>query len=129
MRRNKSSIHGRMATGLIIAVLLGGCTVGQDFIRPAAPEVSSYTPEPLEGQTVSAPAPFGKSQRFVEGGPVNPQWWRELGAPRLDTLIDEALQNSPTLAASRATLRQAREIYTARSGSTLYPRVDANINA
>lgn len=128
MRTNKSSKHGCMATGLILAVLLGGCTVGPDFIRPASPDVTSYTPDPLPGQTVSAPVPLGRSQRFVQGGRVNPQWWRELGSPRLDALIDEALLSSPTLAESRATLRRAQEIYAAQSGSTLYPLVDANIN-
>ena len=117
-----------MATGLILAVLLGGCTVGPDFNRPAAPDATSYTPDPLPGQTVSAPVPFGRSQRLVQDVRVNPQWWRELGSPRLNALIDEALQASPTLAASRATLRRARETYAAQSGSTLYPRVDANIN-
>lgn len=125
----KSSIPGWMATGLILAllVLLGGCMAGPNFNRPAAPEVTSYTPDPLPAPPVSAPAPLGESQRFVEGGLVDPQWWRELGSPGLDALITEALLTSPTLAESRATLRRAQEIYAAQSGSTLYPRVDANI--
>lgn len=103
---------------LILAGLLTGCTVGPDFKRPAAPEVAGYTATPLvEG-----------SQRLAAGGLVNPQWWHEFGSIGLDALIEEAQQTSPTLAAAEATLRQAREVYGARSGATLYPQVDANLS-
>lgn len=107
--------------------LVGGCAVGPDFQRPTGPGVSAYTPTPLPPHTVEAPAATGESQRFVAGGAVERQWWRALGSPRLDALVDRALQANPTLAAARATLRQAEEVYAARSGSTLYPQVDANL--
>ena len=103
------------------AWLLVGCAVGPDFKRPAMPDVKDYTATPLPEQTASAPTAFGESQRFVEGGWVNPQWWDELGSLKLDGLIDKALQANPTLAGAQATLRQAHEVYAAQAGSTLYP--------
>jgi NodT family efflux transporter outer membrane factor (OMF) lipoprotein len=107
--------------------LLTGCAVGPDIQRPAGPEVSAYTAAPLPAHTAAAPTAAGDSQHFVAGGTVDRQWWREFGSAKLDALIDKALQASPTLAAARATLRQAEEVYAARSGSTLYPQVDANL--
>lgn len=106
----------RILPALILACLLTGCAAGPDFKRPAAPDVAVYTATPVV-----------ESQNLVAGGRVNPQWWQELGSARLNSLIDEALEASPTLAAAEATLRQAQEVYGARSGSTLYPQVDANI--
>jgi outer membrane protein TolC len=89
--------------------------------------VTGSTTTPLSGRTVATPTALGESQRFVEGGRVNSQWWQEFGSAELNALIEEALQASPTLAAAQATLRQAQELYAARFGSTLYPQADANI--
>ncbi len=115
-------------TMLMIAGFLVGCTVGPDFTRPVVPEAASYTAAPLPGHTASASITLGGAQHFQSGWSVDTQWWRELGSPRLNTLISEALQANPTLAAAQATLRQAQEIYAARAGSTLYPQIDAGIN-
>jgi NodT family efflux transporter outer membrane factor (OMF) lipoprotein len=79
--------------------------------------------------TVSAPTALGSSQKFVKGARVSAQWWRELDSSKLDLLIDEALNDSPTLAAAQATLRQAQELYAARSGSTLYPQIEGSLGA
>lgn len=114
---------------VLLAGLLAGCAAGPDFKRPETPEVGVYTPTPLPAQTVSTPTTLGESQRFVEGGGVDPRWWRGFGSAALDALVEEALRASPTLAASQATLRQAQEVYAARSGATLYPQVDANLGA
>lgn len=113
----------------VVVWLLVGCAVGPDFKRPAMPDLKDYTATPLPEQTASAPTTYGESQRFVEGGWVNPQWWDELGSLKLNVLIDEALQANHTLAGAQATLRQAHEVYAAQAGSTLYPQVDANLGS
>ena len=77
---------------------LTGCAVGPDFQRPVAPDVTRYTATAMAAHTASAPAPFGQAQRLVPGLAIDAQWWRALGSPALDGLIDEALQASPTLA-------------------------------
>ena len=113
----------------ILVGFLTGCAAGPDFERPAAPDASGYTAAPLSGQTVSAPGLLGNAQHFSLGTSVSAQWWRSLGSSKLDTLVEQAFQASPTLAKARATLRQAREIYSARSGATLYPQVDGGLGA
>ena len=117
----------RIISSAIVIGLLAGCAVGPDFKRPPAPAVAAYTATPLPALTASASVALGESQRLVEGAPVAPQWWQELGSARLDALITEALQASPTLVAAEATLRQAQERYAAQAGSTLYPQAEANL--
>lgn len=121
------TITGHIFFVFIFTVLLAGCAVGPDFKSQPIPDVATYTAAPLSAHTAAAPTAFGESQRFIEGGRINPQWWQELGSAKLDGFINEALQTSPTLAGAQAALRQARELYAAQAGSTLYPQVDANL--
>ena len=119
----------RPITALILAGLLAGCAVGPDFKRPAAPDVPGYTVTPVPAQTASATTTLGDAQHFSAGASVSARWWQSLGSSKLDALIEQALQTSPTLASAKATLRQAQEIHAAQAGSTLYPQVDAGIGA
>jgi NodT family efflux transporter outer membrane factor (OMF) lipoprotein len=114
---------------MALAVGLAGCAAGPDFKRPADPEVADYTATPVAAQTESAPTRLGEAQHLVPGMPIDAQWWRNLKSPGLDALIDAALTGSPTLASARATLRQAQELHSAQTGSTLYPQVDAGLGA
>jgi len=114
--------------GALVATLLSSCTVGPDFRRPAEPETDAYTSTPIPEHTASAPGALGESQRFIVGSAIEPQWWLNLGSPKLDVLIEQSLRTSPTLAAAEATLRQARETYAAQSGSIRYPQLDANLS-
>ena len=109
--RNSGSKAGRapirtIAT-LTLAASIAGCAAGPDFEPPAPPTTTQYTTTPVPNQTESAAVRFGEAQRIVSGGPVEAEWWRSLGSPRLDALIETALAANPTLAAARATLRQA----------------------
>lgn len=126
-RHTANSARGSLRTVAvsILVALLAGCAAGPDFKQPAAPAVTSYTATPVPAQTTSAPIALGNVQRIDVGASVSSQWWHSLGSPRLDALVEQALEASPTLASARATLRQAQEIHAARAGSTLYPRVDA----
>lgn len=121
--------HLRTYAPLVLIVGLAGCAAGPDFKRPAAPDVADYTTTPLPVQTESASARLGEPQRVVTGLAVDAQWWRSLKSPELDALIETALAASPSLAAARATLRQAEELHAAQAGSTFYPQVDAGLGA
>jgi len=112
-------------TALAAVISLTGCSTSPDFKRPAAPDVKEYLSAPPSMRTADAP----ELPRVIEGGWINPQWWRELASPKLGNLIDDALQRSPTLAESLATLRQAQELYAAQTGLTRYPQVAANAGA
>jgi NodT family efflux transporter outer membrane factor (OMF) lipoprotein len=116
----------RALAAILLAGLLAGCAAGPDFKRPAAPDISGYIAEPLPEQTAKAPTNFGNEQHFVVGASVSSQWWRDLGSPKLDALIEQAFQASPTLTSAQATLRQAQEIYAAQKGAMMYPQVDAS---
>jgi len=113
----------------VVAGLLAGCAVGPNFDRPAGPNVAVYTASPVSANTTAAPVALGESQRFVSGVLVKPQWWHDLGSSKLDALIDEAMQASPTLVSAQATLRQAQEVYVARAGSSFYPQIDASLGS
>ena len=108
---------------------LAACTVGPDFHRPDAPSAPRYTETPLPQETAAAPGTGGAAQRFVAGGDLPAQWWGLFKSEPLDRLIRDALVDSPTLAATRATLQQAQENLTAQSGGLLYPGVDASASA
>jgi NodT family efflux transporter outer membrane factor (OMF) lipoprotein len=112
--------------GAALGTLLPGCTVGPNFHRPDAPDTPRYTETPVPPQTESA---GGTIQRFVDGADLPAQWWSLYRSEPLDRLVREAIAGSPTLASARATLTQAQENLTARTGALLYPAVNANASA
>jgi NodT family efflux transporter outer membrane factor (OMF) lipoprotein len=113
----------------LAALALAGCAAGPDFRAPDAPAVAGYLATPLPARTAVADSALGGAQRFVPQAPVVAQWWRELGSAKLDALVAEALQASPTLEAAQATLRQARETFEARAGATRYPQASGGLGA
>ncbi len=127
---SKEHVMNKVICYLLIGVytfLLTGCTVGPNFQRPAPPDVSDYTAMPLTTNLASAPTTLGKSQSIFKGKRLTRYWWRALGNKELNKLINEALEHNPTLIAAEATLRQARELYAAQAGSTLYPQLNGNL--
>lgn len=125
--RASATLSWRLLASATCASVLAGCAVGPDFKRPAAPAVSAYTTAPLPAQTASSDTELGGAQRFITGASVETSWWRKLGSPKLDALIEQAFLASPTLSSAQATLRQAQETYAAQAGSTRYPQVDAGL--
>ena len=87
---------------LAIAVALTGCAVGPDFERPRAPDVPGYTPEPLPAQTTATDVKGGEAQRFVQGLDIPGQWWTLFRSEALNRLVEQALENNPTLSAAEA---------------------------
>ena len=128
-RLDSGRLMPRWLVTSILTGLLAGCAAGPDFKPPTAPDVPGYTVAPLAGQTASAPTTSGNAQHFISGAGVSAQWWHSLHSPRLDALVEQAFQASPTLAKANATLRQAQEIHSAKAGSTLYPQADAGLGA
>lgn len=114
---------------VFIWLTAAGCAVGPDFRTPPSPDVKTYTEKPIPGETVSAPDVAGKVQRFMGGDDIPAEWWTLFHSEPLDMLIGRALSESPTLAAAQAALRQAQENLNARTGTVLYPSVDANFSA
>jgi NodT family efflux transporter outer membrane factor (OMF) lipoprotein len=87
----------------------------------------AITPPPAR---VAADLPAQWQAPLPHGGTVAQlsQWWQGLGDPLLVELIDAAQQASPTLAAARARVEQARAARRA-AGAALAPTLDASANA
>src|SRR5215469_15096942 len=112
---------------LAIAVALTGCAVGPDFERPRAPDVPGYTPEALPGQTTATNVKGGEAQRFVQGLDIPGRWWTLFRSEALNSLVEQALENNPTLPAAEAALRQAWENVYAEQGA-FFPTVLASFS-
>jgi NodT family efflux transporter outer membrane factor (OMF) lipoprotein len=110
------------AIGLGAATMLAGCTVGPNFQRPAAPSQTSYV-SPSDPLADAAAGPAA-----LPGAGPELHWWTAFGSPELDRLVDQAIANNASLAASDATLDAAREEVAAARGKQL-PQVDANARA
>lgn len=123
-----SMLHLRFATLVAATVLLSGCAVGPDFLRPAPPKASGYTPEPLPSETASADVAGGRAQRFVANRDIPAQWWTLFQSEPLNTLIRRSLEANPGLQAAEAALRGAREQASAQEGA-FFPSVTGGVSA
>jgi NodT family efflux transporter outer membrane factor (OMF) lipoprotein len=104
-----------LAGCLVAAGLLSACAVGPDYHAPKAPEVTAFTRQ-------ADPA--------VAAGTadIRPDWWTAYGSPRLDGLVQRALQHNPGIDAGLANLRQAQEVVKAQRG-LFFPQVQAGYSA
>jgi NodT family efflux transporter outer membrane factor (OMF) lipoprotein len=105
--------------------LLVGCAVGPNFVRPAAPDASRYTREPLAATTVAAD---GQAQNFAPDAVLIADWWRLFKSAQLDTVVRQAIANNPNLQAVEASLRQSQDNLRAGYG-VFCPHVDADLDA
>lgn len=105
---------------VLAAALLGACTPGPRYVRPAPPTAPAYTPAPPDPN-----APGTAPQRVVPADTIRADWWRAFASPRLDALVAEGLRNSPTIAQAQAALTQAREVYR-QQHAALFPNLLLN---
>src|SRR5579864_6328451 len=86
----------------VVVVALCACTVGPDFRTPEVTSVTTYTANPQPSTTEASAGPAGVAQHFVPADLPGDGWWRAFGSPALDALVQQALDDSPTLAQARA---------------------------
>src|SRR5437660_10130559 len=105
------------ATATAMALLaIAGCTVGPDYVRPAAEAPAAYKEMP--------PA------KRAEPADVSPrgQWWEVYGDSKLNELEQGVAAANQTLRAAEANYRQAQAaVQAARAG--LYPTIGASVDA
>jgi outer membrane protein, multidrug efflux system len=103
-----------MRRGMIVtALLLGGCTVGPNYQRPA-------TPVPPTFAEAHMPAAIDDFQIA--------SWWQKFGDPRLDKLVNRAIAQNLDVETAAARIREAR----AReriAGAAFLPQLDAQASA
>ncbi|HMI76321.1 MAG TPA: efflux transporter outer membrane subunit [Steroidobacteraceae bacterium] len=111
-----------------LMLLMAGCAVGPNFKRPAPPEVSDYTAQPLAATTATPNVSGGQAQRFALGADISADWWTLFHSVPLNELIEQSLSNNHDLKAARAALTVARENVLAQRG-VYYPSVEADFSA
>ena len=107
--------------------LLAGCSVAPH--QTGAPALASvptqwYAPTPAVAASAGRPATPAHNGRVEDLG----EWWQQHNDPALLDLILQAQAASPTLAAARVNLEQAR-LARAAEGAALLPRLNAVANA
>lgn len=112
---------GHLASLGLWLILLTGCAVGPDFVRPEAPAVSTY-----ERQGPPRPGTYsdGATPRFDVGVGPSANWWRSFSSKQIDSVVTIGLADNPGLQAAQASLRQSREILGAGAG-IFYPQLSA----
>ncbi len=113
MRCIDSPRRARAALAALVPLLLAGCVLGPDYVRP------DVAPEAVNAPQLHRAAGAG----VVDALPPS-QWWLALNDPQLTWLIDTALSHSPNLRAADARVRAARGLAAQRRAERL-PQVGA----
>jgi NodT family efflux transporter outer membrane factor (OMF) lipoprotein len=112
----------------VFALLVAGCAVGPDFKRPAAPQVTDLTADPVSTTVTTSSVQGGEAQRFAKGGDIAADWWTLFHSEPLNQLIEQSLTNSPDLKSAQAALSAAHENVLAQRGA-YYPSVTGSFSA
>jgi NodT family efflux transporter outer membrane factor (OMF) lipoprotein len=115
-------------SGAALLAVLGGCAVGPNFHKPAAPPASDYGSAPSQGSTASAPGTGGQAQQFIAGRDIPGEWWTLFRSDKLTALVEQSLKGNPNMDAAQAALRQAQLLYKAQRTSLL-PTVQGSFGA
>jgi NodT family efflux transporter outer membrane factor (OMF) lipoprotein len=118
----------RLLTGPLtfLLALLAGCAAGPDYHTPRLPVPAQY----------AATAPGGEAsgdaaEQPQPGAPAKVDialWWRALGDPELDSLIERAISDNPDLMIALDRLQAARTFEAAVIGTVL-PEAGASAGA
>ena len=115
-------------TAILALLITAGCAVGPNYKRPAAPNVTGYTPN-LPTTTSSSPnVAGGEAQTFAQGHDIPGDWWTLFHSKALNDLIERSLKNNPDLKSAQAALLVARENTAAQRGA-YYPSVSGSFSA
>jgi outer membrane protein TolC len=102
--------------------------VGPRFKKPAAPDVSGYTPAPISTTSSTSNVAGGEAQHLVDGSDIPGEWWTLFHSKPLNDLIERSLKANPDLKAAQAALLVARENVLAQRGA-YYPSVSGSFSA
>jgi len=105
---------GTVAATLFVTILLGGCVVGPDYVRP--PVITPPAYKELDGWKLAEPADAAGR------GP----WWQRFSDPALDALEARVEVSNQSLAAAEATFRQASALVR-EARSAYFPTVTVGV--
>jgi NodT family efflux transporter outer membrane factor (OMF) lipoprotein len=98
----------------LAALLLGGCMVGPDYVKPSAPQTPAY--KEAEGWKVAEP-----SDHLPRG-----QWWAIFGDPELGQLEEQVATANQNLKIAEARLREARALVRFNRAA-LFPTISTSV--
>lgn len=114
-----------LSLAFVITGIVGCGAFGPERNPPKMPSPEHFA---AETQAAAWPAADGVVQQPDVGGRPVPEWWKAYDSDALDALVQEGLQNSPSLSAAQYTLKAAREGLRAQIGQSLYPSVDVGFD-
>jgi NodT family efflux transporter outer membrane factor (OMF) lipoprotein len=126
IRTGRSRLTSFLTTSILL--LTTGCAVGPRFKKPAAPDVSGYTPAPIATTSSTPNVAGGEAQHLIEGQDIPGEWWILFHSKPLNDLIERSLKVNPDLKAAQAALIVARENMLAQRGA-YYPSVTGGFSA
>jgi len=81
-----------------LSLLVSACmTVGPDYVAPKPQVPAKFAEAPASMDTLS--------QQTADDA-----WWKNLGDPVLERLVQQALESAPDIAAAQARVREARAL-------------------
>jgi NodT family efflux transporter outer membrane factor (OMF) lipoprotein len=105
-----------------LGLVLAGCgAFGPPRDPPRIPTSANYS---VTAARAELPGADGVAQQLKQNAPPIRQWWKEYRSEELDAMVDEALANSPSIAAAQSNLKAARESLRSQIGNSLFPSVD-----
>lgn len=97
----------------VATLLLGGCTLAPDYLRPAAPVPAAW------------PASAGSTQAGADTRAADIPWQDFFTDPALQRVIEQALQNNRDLRVAALNIEKARAQYQIQRAD-LFPAIDAS---
>jgi NodT family efflux transporter outer membrane factor (OMF) lipoprotein len=107
---------GLAGLAFVAVLLLGGCMVGPDYVKPSAPMTDAY--KETEGWKVAQP-----SDHLPRG-----RWWEIFGNSQLNSLAEEVGAANQNLKIAEARLREARAMVRVNRAA-LFPTISASVGA
>jgi NodT family efflux transporter outer membrane factor (OMF) lipoprotein len=124
--RRLSILNMTAIASTTIASMIVGCSSFGPERRP--PVIATSDHYSVSEQPEQLPQADEVAQALAQGERPVPQWWKAYGSPQLTAMVEEGLNNSPSLAAAQATLNSAREQLRGQIGQNLLPQVDLSFD-
>jgi len=99
---------------LALALALGGCALGPDYVRPDA--------------AVALPEAYTAAAPLAQSPSVASNWWSLFGDSQLDELVKQTLASSPDARLAAARIEEADAVL-AQVDAALLPQIDGNASS
>lgn len=101
-------------TPIAIALVLSGCAIGPDYLRPANLLPAAFSEARPADQVSIAPNPA-----------IDPRWWTLFNDAMLNELVEQALSNNADLRQAVARVEQADAV-AREAGASFFPEIDGS---